>query len=300
MKGLKNGEIWYDNKGKVIHAHGGCLLYHNGYYYWYGENRVDNAYVNCYRSTDLKEWEFRNTILHTNSKCEKNRVKAEMCLTNENSTKCNIERPKVVYNEKTGKFVMWAHYENGKGYKCACICVASCDTPDGNFTYHGSFNPFGNDSRDCTIFKDDNNKAYLSSSSRGNADLKIYSLQDDYLNVSREINTIWQGEYREAPAIFKRNGIYYMITSYCTGWSPNQAKYGTATSLEGEWSTLTEIADETTYQSQSAFIINQNNDFYYFGDRWDGDDYFNSRYVCFKLDFDGEKMIMNYCDEVNL
>ncbi|HXL55684.1 MAG TPA: hypothetical protein VN958_05470, partial [Chitinophagaceae bacterium] len=31
------GEIWYDEDGKPINAHGGGILYDKGTYYWFGE-----------------------------------------------------------------------------------------------------------------------------------------------------------------------------------------------------------------------------------------------------------------------
>ena len=33
---MKNGSIWQDTEGRDIQAHGGCILPHNGRYYWYG------------------------------------------------------------------------------------------------------------------------------------------------------------------------------------------------------------------------------------------------------------------------
>lgn len=36
---LKNGTVWKDTDGNPIHAHGGYMIYHEGYYYWYGEDR---------------------------------------------------------------------------------------------------------------------------------------------------------------------------------------------------------------------------------------------------------------------
>ena len=33
------GQVWLDTNGKRIHAHGGSILYENGRYYWYGENK---------------------------------------------------------------------------------------------------------------------------------------------------------------------------------------------------------------------------------------------------------------------
>ena len=42
---LKNGIVWKDTQGNPIHAHGGYMIFHEGYYYWYGEDRRDNFYV---------------------------------------------------------------------------------------------------------------------------------------------------------------------------------------------------------------------------------------------------------------
>lgn len=49
---------------------------------------------------------------------------------------CILERPKVVYNAKTGKFVMWFHLElKGKGYEAARSGVAVSDTPTGPYRF---------------------------------------------------------------------------------------------------------------------------------------------------------------------
>ena len=39
---IRPGKFWYDTEGKRIQAHGGSLLYANGKYYWYGENKEVN------------------------------------------------------------------------------------------------------------------------------------------------------------------------------------------------------------------------------------------------------------------
>lgn len=302
MSILKNGELWLDIKGNPIHAHGGYIIFYNGYYYWYGEDRRDNKYVSCYRSSNLTDWEFRNHVLTTDSKMEGYRVRTKMMLSNEDGSKANLERPKVLYNEKTGKFVLWVHFENGKNYHDAAIGIASCDTPDGDFTYHGHFNPYGYMSRDCTLFKDDDGTAYFISAARDNADLHVYRLSEDYMNVDSLIHKLWQGEYREAPAVMKMGGKYYMLSSFCTGWAPNQCKYAVADSIEGRWSDLMEIGDETTYQSQAAFILEKDGKYYYVGDRWGGDGakYFESSYVVYPLELSGDKLDMKYVDEIEL
>ncbi len=301
-KTYKNGGILRDTDGNIVHAHGGGMLKQGDTYYWYGENRTDNRYVSVYRSKDLINWEFGNDVLTTDSRVSEYRVKTDLRLLNEDGGKINIERPKVIYNEKTGKYVMWMHVENGKDYSVAACGVATSDTPDGDFLYHGCFNPYGYMSRDCTLYVDDDKTAYFISASRNNADLHMYRLTDDYLNIDALVNVLWQGEYREAPAVVKHNGRYYMFSSYCTGWAPNQCKYAVADSMEGRWSRLTEIGDETTFRTQPAFflkIVGKEERIYYFSDRWNGKDYNDSRYVILPLLFDKKGTpILEYREEV--
>ena len=324
MEKLQNGKRWYDTAGNPLHAHGGhILLCEDGYYYWYGENREGDVYVSVYRSRDLQTWEFRNHVLTVNSPVEETRVRSRMALANEISAeeaaaisgeavnaiikqgnrylrKINVERPKVLYCKKTGKYVMWAHYENGKDYLDAAALVATCDTPDGDFVYHGAFNPYGHMSRDCTLFEEEDGTAYFISASRDNEDLHIYRLSEDYLNVSRMVNALYQGEYREAPAIYRRNGKYYMLSSYCTGWAPNQSKWSMADAIDGDWSDLCDFGDETTYRSQPAFVLQKDGKDIYIGDRWGGggEKYFTSTYIVLHIDYDsnGHPSIV-YADE---
>src|SRR5215470_18068046 len=100
-----NGTQFTTTTGTPIQAHGGGVIKVGSYYYWFGENRNPNSTiyaVSCYRSTDFKNWEFRNNVLTANSSPELNPA--------------NIERPKVVYNASTGRYVMWMHWENGVNY----------------------------------------------------------------------------------------------------------------------------------------------------------------------------------------
>lgn len=283
-----NGQPILDTNGNPIHAHGGHMLHHGDYWYWYGEDRRGDDYVSCYRSADLHHWEHRGTVLSANSPTAPMRVRSDRTLRRPDGGKVNIERPKVLYCALTKQFVLWAHYENGTDYRAAAACIATSDTPDGEFTYRGSFRPYGNMSRDCTLFLDDDGEAYFLSASRDNADLKVYRLAADFMNVDEEVRTLFQGEYREAPAVFKRRGRYYMLSSHCTGWAPNQGKYSIADRMDGRWSLLENFGDETTYHSQPAFVLPLDDGRYiYVGDRWEGDGeaYFTSTYVLLEIRF---------------
>ncbi len=240
---IANGTQFRDTSGKVLHAHGGGILREGGYYYWFGETRnPDNTFraVSVYRSTDLKNWEFRNDVLTRSSHPELDVA--------------NIERPKVIYNNSTGRFVMWMHKENGSNYSEARAAVASSATVDGDYTYHGSFRPLGQHlSRDITLFND-NGTAYMISAADENYDLHIYRLTSDYLNVSTLVGNFWNDAHREAPAMFKRGNVYFLLTSAATGWNPNQARYATASSISGPWTGWTNVGDGTTFGSQPAYV----------------------------------------------
>jgi hypothetical protein len=269
-----NGVQWADVAGKPIQAHGGGVLVAGGEYYWFGENRnSDSTFyaVSAYRSRDLMHWEHVHDVLTMNSDPELSRA--------------NVERPKVVYNAETQKYVMWMHWENGKDYSEARAAVASSDTIDGDYTYHGSFRPLrdsgiidhdkpGYMSRDCTLFVDDDGAAYFLSAANENYDLRLYRLTPDYLEVESNAALLFEGGHREAPALFKRGDTYFLITSGATGWDPNQAQYATSKSLISGWSSLQNVGDGSTFYSQSTFVLpvtgSEGTQYLYLGDRWAG------------------------------
>lgn len=272
---IVNGSVYTDTDGNVINAHGGGFLKVGDYYYWIGENRKKGVFVSCYRSKDLMNWEFRGDLLTRESHPELD--------------KANIERPKVIYNEKTKQFVMWMHYEYGRDYSYARAAIATSGDIEKPFAFLKSFRPFNNMSRDCTLYKDSDGTAYFFSAARENYDMAMYKLTDDYLDAKEHITTLWPGGHREAPALVKRGKYYFLFTSGCTGWAPNQAKYAYSKSVAGPWSELINIGDATTFRSQSTFILpvqgKKETSYLYVGDRWDGNQYFKSSYIFLPLTF---------------
>ena len=95
-------------------------------------------------------------------------------------------------------------------------------------------------SRDITVFVDTDGTGYMISAARENYDLHIYRLTADYTGIAALVADPWPGGHREAPALFKRNGVYFMLTSGATGWNPNQQQYATATSIAGPWTAMAE------------------------------------------------------------
>jgi beta-xylosidase len=138
-KQFSPGEIWKDNTGTHINAHGGGILFYNGIYYWYGEHKIGGKLgntaqvgVGCYSSSDLYNWENEGIALKVN----------ETDSLSDIAKGCVLERPKVIYNIKTKKFVMWFHLElKGKGYLASRSGVAVSDKPEGPFIFLKSFRP---------------------------------------------------------------------------------------------------------------------------------------------------------------
>lgn len=135
---FKPGQLWLDNNGEHINAHGGGFLFFNDTYYWFGEHKTEgeagnkaNVGVHCYSSKDLYNWKDEGIALSVSNDSSSLIVKG-----------CIIERPKVIYNTKNKQFVMWFHHElKGKGYDAAMTGVAVSDKVTGPYTYIKSINP---------------------------------------------------------------------------------------------------------------------------------------------------------------
>lgn len=337
-KGIASGKVWRDTDGNMINAHGGGVLFHDGTYYWFGEHRPSNGFttevgVMCYSSTDLLNWKNEGVALSVSSEKGSDIEKG-----------CIMERPKVIYNEKTGKFVMWLHLElKGQGYGPARAAVAVSDSPTGPYRFirSGRVNPGvyplnmakkerkrkwdnsryekwwtpewyeaikggmfvqrdlqgGQMSRDMTLFVDDDGKAYHIYSSEDNLTLQIAELADDYLSHTGRYIRIFPGGHNEAPAIFKKDGTYWMVTSGCTGWEPNKARLLTASSIFGEWKQLPnpcvgKDADKT-FGGQSTYILplaGKKDAFVFMADMWRPKSLADSRYIWLPIQFDDKNV----------
>lgn len=289
------GAVWKDTDGNVINAHGGGVLYRNKTYYWYGEIRgeKESKGVNVYSSKDLHEWKHEGLALATSQDTASDIVQG-----------CIIERPKVIYNEKTRKYVMWFHLElKGKGYEAARAAVAVSDKPTGPFTFQKSFRPNGNMSRDMGLFVDNDQKAYHIYSSRKNYDLRIAELTADYLSPTTKDSLLFSN-HREAPALFRRGNEYFLITSGCTGWAPNKASLHVAKSLFGPWKNAGDPMrgpkSELTFGGQSTYVLpvaGKKDAFIFMADVWKPSDLKDSRYVWLPIRFDTGQPVIEWQDE---
>ncbi|HVW16362.1 MAG TPA: glycoside hydrolase family 43 protein [Mucilaginibacter sp.] len=284
-----------DDEGYTINAHGAGILYYSGTYYLFGEikggktwlvphqqwedYRVPAGGVSCYSSTDLKHWKYEGVAL----------APVVGDTTRDLDTSRVIERPKVVYNAKTKEFVMWMHVDK-KDYSYSRAGVAISDNPAGPYLYVGSVRPNGHMARDITLFQDEDGKAYIIYASENNKTMHVCQLSKDYLSPTQKYSRVLVGRKREAPALFKKNGMYYLITSACTGWSPNAAMYAVSDNIFGPY---TEHGNPcqgpgaaTTFNAQSTFVFaiqDKPGHFIFMADRWDKRDLPKSDYLWLPL-----------------
>lgn len=283
------GGDWLDMDGHFVNAHGAGVLFQDGMYYLYGEikkgttrlvpgqdwedYRVDAGGVSCYSSRDLVHWKNEGVALaadptDTASDLYIGRV---------------IERPKVIYNDVTKQYVLWMHIDrNDYGYARAGVAVS--DKPQGPYRYLGSVRPNGQMARDMTVFRDDDGKAYLVYASENNNTMQVCLLSKDYLSPTPAYRRILIGQNREAPAVFKSKGKYYLITSLCSGWDPNPARLAVADSMLGEWvqggNPCVGRDSATTFHSQSAYVLPLGEEkFMFMADRWNKTDLQRSGYL---------------------
>lgn len=335
---IRPGQEWPDRKGEHINAHGGGLLFHEGKYYWYGENRPARGFttevgVEVYSSSDLMNWEDEGVALAVSDEAGHDIERG-----------CIMERPKVVRNPKTGKFVMLFHLElKGQGYAAARVGFAESDSPVGPFRFIRSLRPNagkwpvdfsrrdirkakklkeadykewwtpewreaireglllardvpgGQMSRDMTVYVDDDGKAYHIYSAEENLTLNIAELADDYLDYTGRYVRVAPGGQNEAPAIFKRDGVYWMVTSGCTGWAPNEARMFKATSLWGPWEQLPSpfVGKDAkkSFHTQGTYIFKvegTEDGFVFMADRWNPRRLKNSRHIWLPIDFEAD------------
>jgi beta-xylosidase len=159
-------------------------------------------------------------------------------------------------------------------------------------------------SRDMTLFVDDDGKAYHIFSSEDNLTLHIAELTGDYLHHTGRYTRVAPGGQNEAPAIFKKDGTYWMITSGCTGWAPNEARMFSAPSIWGPWTQHPNPCvgpkSEITFEGQSTYILPYGNGYIFMADIWRPKHPSDARYIWLPIDFENGKPTIKWRDAWSL
>jgi beta-xylosidase len=180
---------------------------------------------------------------------------------------------------------MWMHIDKND-YKYSRGGVAVSDKPCGPYDYLGSVKPKGQMLRDMNLFKDDDGKAYLIYSSEDNYTMHVCLLSKDYLKPTKYYSRILINKKRESPAIFKSGRKYFLITSGCTGWSPNAAAYALADHIMGPWQERGNPCKgknaDLSFYAQGGFVLpvaNKPGTFIFMGDIWNKTNLEKSSYL---------------------
>lgn len=270
--------MWTDTAGRRLQAHGAGIFTVGSTYYMVGEDKSAGSTftaVACYSSDDLVHWTRQSDALSRQA-------------SGDLAAGRIVERPKVLYNSSTGRYVMWLHIDN-TSYLDRRAGVATSTTPCGPYTYLGSTSPLGHQSRDLGLFKDDDGTAYLMHDDPAGS-LRIDRLSADYTTAQTAVASFPE---IEAPAIAKVGGRYFLLGSHLTGWGTNDNVYATATSIGGPWSGFTNVAPAgtRTYDSQTSFLLpvtgSAGTSYVYIGDRWNSGDLNSSLPVWLPITLNG-------------
>lgn len=253
--------IRFSTVGDAIDAHDGEIALFNGVYYLYGTS-YDCGFewgnksapfcgFKSYSSTDMVNWTDRGFLFNAQTPVWQTRC-------NGNTYGCF--RPHVIYNKKTALYVLWINvYDNVSGYR-----VFTAKSPVGPFTevaepklaVNADAPAAGLNNGDHDTFVDDDGTAYLAYTDwRTKGTIVIEKLSDDYLTGTSQVAKGITPGNTEAPGMFKRNGIYYLVYSdpncgYCSGTG---ASYRTAESPLGPWSDGKKISDNSC-GGQPSFV----------------------------------------------
>ncbi|WP_368109711.1 T9SS type A sorting domain-containing protein [Bacteroides salyersiae] len=308
---FRPGQIWNDTSGKAINVHAGYIVYEDGYYYWIGDSRTGNECngVGCYRSKDLYNWTNRGLIIPLSGKISEDNWDL--------AKGRNLYRPKILYNELTKKWIIWAVWENME-VTITKSCRLVSDHMEGDYDLYDISCVNGILSRDYTLFKDDTDgRVYFIGAVNTNADILGVQLNDDYLDGTSNASIILDGVKYEAPAIFKMYDMYFGLFSGCTYWKPNRSRWAYSYNMLEGWSyerVFTDVTGSgiefcvddvkgTTYDSQSAFVFKVGGDdqkLVYVGDRWDENNLESSKQVWLPISMRSGYPTIHWYDEWDL
>lgn len=274
-----NQVIRFDAVGDAIDAHDGEIAFFNGVYYLYGTSydcgfawqKKDAAFCGfkVYSSRDMVNWTDNGFLFD---------AKTPVWQTRCNGSTYGCFRPHVIFNKKTGLYVLWINvYDNRVGFR-----VFTSKKPTGPFTevavptlaVNSDSAIAGLNNGDHDTFVDDDGTAYIAYTDwRTTGTIVIEKLNSDYLSGSGlHVKGVTAGR-TEAPSLLKRHGKYYVLYSdpncgYCSGTGTS---YKTADSPLGPWSDGIKISDSSC-GGQPSFVstikLSSDTIFLYGSDLW--------------------------------
>lgn len=276
---IRPGQEWLDTNNKPIQAHGFSVFYseQDEQYYWYGENKehtkggllntVWHWGVRCYRSKDLYNWEDCGLIIPPQPDDLQSPLHPTYCM----------DRPHIIYCEKTGKYVAWLKIMSGTTSQF--MSVLQADSFLGPYEFvHKIYKPLDMDTGDFALAVDSTSKKAYFIFDRPHFEIVTATLSDSYTEVTGEFSEHYTGLYppfcREAPAYFERNGKKYLITSGTSGYYPNPSRVCVFDSFHGEYTDLGDPCigdrDGTSFYGQFTCVmkVHGSDQYIAMADRW--------------------------------
>lgn len=268
------GAVMRDTEGKRIQAHGGAVIFDNGAYYLYGENkdRTDGKCpvwtwgIRAYRSIDLYNWEDLGLIIKPELDDPKSGLYPEK----------HLDRPHIFKNSKTGKYICWIKQSGDE----ACFIILSAPALLGPWSVERSeYRPDGIKVGDFDISPetgDGRRYMYMDCDHKG---VGGFLLSEDGLSAEKQISMSYPDMHapftREGVTVFERNGIKHMLTSGMTGYVPNRSDSAAAACWEDEFVSAgdphADDSSRASFNSQisQVFKVEGKKDLYIsIADRW--------------------------------
>lgn len=277
QQSIRPGQVWLDTAGKPIQAHAGAVIAVGNTFYWYGENKeftdgkqnIESWGIRFYRSKDLYNWEDLGAIIPPD----------QADPTSPLSPRIFPERPHIVYNPRTRKFVCWIKIRNPKlPYQFRSVLVADRITGPYEMVRR-ELRPEGLSIGDFDLVVDERSgKAYMYAE-QGHKEVVCLELTDDWTNFTGQSSIYFPNlsppETKEGIACFQKSGKLFLTSSQMTGYFPNPSSIAVADGANQPFTALGDLhpADRSrsSFNSQISSIFkhpDKRNLYIALADRW--------------------------------
>lgn len=251
---IRPGQVYLDENGKRIEAHGGYIFIDGDTFYWYGENKEktlgkDKMWtygIRYYSSKDFYNWKDEGFLIEP-SDDKKNVMFYER----------RIDRPHIIKNKK-GEYICWIKYNDSSSF-----AIFKAEEFKGPYTLiNEKYQAYGKKCGDFDFNYDEEGNIYLFVEV-DHVDLISAMLNDEGTECVGEPVYHYKGIRppftREGVTCFKRNGKYYLLTSGMSGYIPNPSEAAVADEVQGPYRILGDPhVDEkgvSSYNSQLSCIF---------------------------------------------
>lgn len=278
---INPGRPWLDTNGRRIQAHGGNIYYDHGVYYWIGENKqftkkgskIWTWGVKAYSSADLMNWRDEGLIISPEPDNRKSPLHPSS----------RLDRPHVIFNPKTGKYVAWLKFCD----KCY-YAILMADSILGPYVMVNEFyQPYGKKCGDFDLALDEKTGEGYLFAETDHLDCIVCRLNHDFSAAEGEFQYVYRDirppYTREGITHTEHNGKHYIFSSGMTGYTPNPSEVAVSDSWMGPYTVLGDphVNDDScsSFNSQISgiFRVHGTEQYVAVADRWMPEDLMDAR-----------------------